>query len=84
MPVGVDVVQRKAASGFLIVGMAGIQERKMLTKFIIYVLKIESISTFFLTTFFLTKLIWGFFFSFRKQLLIYSMLRVLQNLSLLK
>lgn len=62
VPVGVDVVQRKAASGFLIVGMAGIQERKMLTKFIIYVLKIESISTFFLTTFFLTKLIWGFFF----------------------
>lgn len=36
MPVGVDV-KRKAASGFLIVGMAGIQERKMLIKFIIYV-----------------------------------------------
>lgn len=62
MPVGVDVVQRKAASGFLIVGMAGIQERKMLTKFIIYVLKIESISTFFLTTFFFNQADMGIFF----------------------
>lgn len=80
MPVGVDVVKRKAASGLLIVGMAGIQERKTLIRFIICVQKIQSISTFILT-----ELVWGFFsFSYRKQVLTYSMLRVLQNLSLLK
>lgn len=39
---------------------------------------------FFFNHFFLNQADMGIFFSFRKQLLIYSMLRVLQNLSLLK